>query len=325
MSPSDSQPPTPVRKDISVLDRAAKRLFGEAPRAALLLAGARLPEGVTIRREDVSINIAEHRADQVFVPDVPGSPWAIHMEYVTQPDPRDHPNWLYKNGCLNRQLKIPVLLVVVYLEKGDYATFHAGCTLEGGGILNTHGWHVVLLWDFVEAIRHGALRELAPFLSLCLDHPTEEILLEQKAIIKDLDVSEARRAELIALSMMIGRRQFSESALEAAFREELPMLKEMEFVQEWMAECRQEGLFQGREEGREEGRQEGRQEGLEQGIEKGLEQGIERGREEGVLIGRIEFAGQLLGRPLPSRADLLAMLMEELQALAAELDGELRR
>ena len=153
----------------------------------------------------------------------PGSPWAIHMEYVTQPDPRDHSDWLYKNGCLNKQLKIPVLLVVVYLEKGSYATFHAGCTLEGGGILNTHGWHVVLLWDFVEAIRHGDLRELAPFLSLCLDHPTEEILLEQKAIIKDPDTSEARRAELIALSMMIGRRLFSQSVLEAAFREELPM------------------------------------------------------------------------------------------------------
>ena len=95
--------------------------------------------------------------------------------------------------------------------------------MEGGGILNTHGWHVVLLWDFVEAIRHGELRELAPFLSLCLDHPTEEILLEQKAIIKDPDTSEARRAELIALSMMIGRRLFSQSVLEAAFREELPM------------------------------------------------------------------------------------------------------
>jgi predicted transposase YdaD len=97
--------------------------------------------------------------------------------------------------------------------------------------------------------------------------------------------------------MMIGRRQFSESVLEAAFREELPMLKEMEFVQEWIAECRQEGL----------------------------EQDIEKGREEGVLIGRIEFAGQLLGRPLPSRADLLAMRMEELQELAGALDAELRR
>ena len=104
-------------------------------------------------------------------------------------------------------------------------------------------------------------------------------------------------AELIALTMMIGRRQFSESVLEAAFREELPMLKEMEFVQEWIAECRQEGL----------------------------EQDIEKGREEGVLIGRIEFAGQLLGRPLPSRADLLAMRMEELQELAGALDAELRR
>ena len=102
---------------------------------------------------------------------------------------------------------------------------------------------------------------------------------------------------MIALSIMIGRRKLSQSILEAVFREELPMLKEMEFVQEWIAECRQEGL----------------------------EQDIEKGREEGVLIGRIEFAGQWLGRYLPSRADLQAMKIEELQALAAQLEQDLRR
>jgi hypothetical protein len=43
------------------------------------------------------------------------------------------------------------------------------------------------------------------------------------------------------------------------------------------------------------------------------------------LIGRIEFAGQLLGRELPSRVDLGAMSVEALQRLDAELQQQLRR
>ena len=291
--PASPQVPEHTQRDTAILDQAAKRLFGESPRATLRLAGATVPEGTLIRREDVSVNIAEHRADQVFVPEVPDNPWALQTEYAAQPDPRQHARWLYKNACLNVQLKIPVLLVVVYLEKGDYATFHAGCTVEGGGISNAHQWSTVRLWEHVEEIRHGELRELAPFLPLCFDHPGEEILEETKAIIRELDVSETRREEMTAIAIMSGRRRFDQSVLESVFQEELPMLKEMPFVQEWMADCRDEG----------------RDEGVALGA----------------LIGRIEFAGQLLGRDLPSRVELRAMPVEALQALSAKLESDLRR
>ena len=135
----------------------------------------------------------------------------------------------------------------------------------------------------------GELQELAPFLPLCFDHPGEEILVETKAIIRDLDVSETRRAEMTAIAIMSGRRRFGQGVLESVFREELPMLKEMPFVQEWMADCRVEGVALG------------------------------------TLIGRIEFAGQLLGRQLPPRSELQAMPLEPLRALSADLEGELKR
>jgi flagellar biosynthesis/type III secretory pathway protein FliH len=102
-----------------------------------------------------------------------------------------------------------------------------------------------------------------------------------------------------------------------------------------LTEGRAEGRTEGRAEGRAEGRTEGRAEGLAQGLEKGrtegraegLAQGLEKGRTEGraegLLIGRIEFAQQLLRREGTPRADLEAMPLEALEALAAQLEQEL--
>ena len=289
--PGPFRSPEPAHSNTAVLDRAAKRVFAEAPRAALLLAGATLPEGIAIRREDVNINIAEHRADHLFVPDLPHNPWGLHMEYVTQPDPRQHTNWYYKNACFNKQLNMPVPLAVIYLEKGHYATFHTGCTIEAGGIGTSFTWHTEYLWDHVPEIRYGGLKELASLLPLCFDHPTVDILEEQKALIRGLDVDETRRMELTAIAMMVDRRKFGESVLDAIFREELPMLKEMEFVQEWIADSRQEG----------------RQEGMT------------RGR----IIGRIEFLGQLLHHEIPTSSEMDVMPVGDLQTLAMRLERSL--
>jgi predicted transposase YdaD len=91
---------------------------------------------------------------------------------------------------------------------------------------------------------------------LCLDHPTEEILEEEKAIILGLEVTDERRQELLALAIMLGRRQFSEAVLQRMFQEELPMLKQLSFVEEWIADGVREGFTEGRAEGRtEEARQ----------------------------------------------------------------------
>ncbi len=46
----------------------------------------------------------------------------------------------------------------------------------------------------------------------------------------------------------MGRRYFSRQLLETIFLEERDMLKEMEFVQDWMAESREEGREEGRTE-----------------------------------------------------------------------------
>jgi hypothetical protein len=54
-----------------------------------------------------------------------------------------------------------------------------------------------------------------------------------------------------------------------------------------------------------------------------LAEGRAEGRAEGVLIGRIEFAQKLLRQEGTPRAELEALPLESLEALAAQLEQEL--
>jgi flagellar biosynthesis/type III secretory pathway protein FliH len=90
-----------------------------------------------------------------------------------------------------------------------------------------------------------------------------------------------------------------------------------------LAEGRAEGLEQGRAEGLAQGLEKGLAQGLEKGLAQGLEKGLAQGLEKGLLLGRIEFAQKLLRREGTPRADLEAMPLEALEALAAQLEQEL--
>jgi predicted transposase/invertase (TIGR01784 family) len=94
------------------------------------------------------------------------------------------------------------------------------------------------------------------------------------------------------------------------------------------AEGRAKGLEEGREQGREEGREQGREEGREQGREEGREEGREQGREEGLawgaLVGKIQLLQQLLSIETSDTNDLKHRSLDELTALLADLQQQLR-
>jgi len=229
------------KENSDILDRAAKLVIRSAPQTAFLLAGATIPPGASFRTEDINVNVAEHRADHVLILEAPGDRYGIQAEYEAAPDPRKHRGWLLKNAALNVYLDLPVFLVVYYLQKGNRNTFPSRSTIERPGLRNSHEFDAVKLWKHKEEIRSGRLQELAPFLALCENEPTVETLEDEKSIIQSLNVSDERRRELMAVSLMVGRRQFTDAVLEKVFREELPMLKELGFVNEWIAQSRDEG------------------------------------------------------------------------------------
>lgn len=245
----------------NLIDRSLKVLIRRAAPAFLRLLGLRVDPG-NVRLGDLSINVPEYRADQLFLIGGESDPdrWGLHLEYQLQPDLRVLPGWLFKNAAFNVQLGIPTVLAVVYLARGDRATFPSIHRVEGGGLANEYRFHTIRLWEHAERIRNGELRELAPLLILCEDKPSEETLRAERELILGMEAPDAVRVELLGVAVMVGTRHFARGLLERLFREELQMLKEASFIEEWI----QEGIEKGKQEGMREGMREGEARGARQ-------------------------------------------------------------
>jgi hypothetical protein len=243
-----SEPANPFDRSLKVLIR---RVFP----TLLRLAGVEVDPAL-VHPDDTAINLPEHTADHLFRIGADDDParWALHLEYQLQPDPRVLPDWFYKNAALNKALEIPVVLMAVYLTRGDRATFPASYTVQGGPLQNRYLFETIRLWEHAERIRGGDLPELAPLLVLCEDEPTEATLRQERELILSLDVARPVRADLLAVAITVGTRFFARELLEAIFREEMEMLKEAGFIEEWI----QEGVARGEAVGEARGEARGR-------------------------------------------------------------------
>jgi len=237
----------------SLIDRSVKVLIRRNPPVFFRLAGLKVDPSL-IRAEDVSVNLPEYRADQVFIMGERGVPgtWAAHLEYQLEPDPERLLGWFLKNAGLTAQLKMPVILIGVYLEKGDRATFPSAYAAKGGGRTNRFSFPTLRLWEHAERIRSGELRELAPLLVLCEDKPTEATLRTERELILASPLPQPDRAELLSLAVTVASRRFPREKLFDFFKEDLPMLKDAPIIGDWIAEGEARGEARGRvEEARE--------------------------------------------------------------------------
>jgi hypothetical protein len=240
------RPPSEDRALRSVIDRSLKLLVRDAAPAFFRLAGLDIA-GRPVGAGDVAINLPEYRADQVFVIGGEGDAdrCAVHLEYQLQPDPRVVLGWFLKNAALTAHLRMPVLLVVVYLNRGGRATFPAEYRVASLGVENAFRFHAVCLWEHQERIRSGELPELAPLLVLCEDKPTEATLREERELILSAGLSSDARKDLLGVAILVGRRYFDGETLRRVFREEMEMLKGVDFIDEWIAESFAKGEAQG--------------------------------------------------------------------------------
>jgi predicted transposase YdaD len=267
----------------SIIDRSVKILIRRVPPAFFRLLGLVIDPDA-IRPGDVSVNLPEFRADQLFIVGAEDDParWALHLEYQLQPDARVMRGWFLKNAALTAQLELPVILTVVYLTRGSHSTFPAAYIVGGEGLTNEYRFHTIRLWEHADRIRGGELPELAPLLVLCEDVPTEQTLQEERRLILGLPVDPSVRTELLAVALTVGTRYFSRDVLERLFREELQMLKEASFIDEW--------------------------------IEQGIAQGIAQGMAQGEVRGRAAGARQMLLRLLRARfGDLPAVIVSRVE------------
>ncbi|HTE21192.1 MAG TPA: hypothetical protein VK689_22735 [Armatimonadota bacterium] len=173
------------------IDRSLKALVRRVTPVFFRLVGVEVDPRV-VRLSNISVNLPEFRADQVFVVGEEGDPgrWAMHLEYQLQPDARVVRGWFLKNAALTAALDMPVLLTVIYLTRGRRRTFPKAYTASAGKLRTEFCFDTGCLWKHAEQIRSGELRELAPLLVLCEDKPTEQTLLEERELIRSLDVPE---------------------------------------------------------------------------------------------------------------------------------------
>ena len=233
-------------------------MFRLSPTLITRLAGLTVaPEA--IRVEDPNLNLPELRADHVFIlPESAERPKsAIYLEYQLRPDPALLPSWATKWGGLMRQLGMPVVLLVLYLQKGDRATFPDRLRTQVGGIETELRFTTICLWEQTERIRSGELPELAPLLLLSEKNPTLETVREEKRLIKSANLTPSLEAELLGIAMLAATRGFAQALLNPIFAEDYEKMKNTTLIGQWLEEAEAAGRAVGIAEGIAEGKAEG--------------------------------------------------------------------
>ncbi|MFN9041362.1 MAG: hypothetical protein ACK5YO_34045 [Planctomyces sp.] len=61
--------------------------------------------------------------------------------------------------------------------------------------------------------------------------------------------------------------------------------------------------------------------GVKQGVQQGVEQGIEQGLTQGKVVGSIQTMQRMLNLPITPEHELLSRSLDELRAIAAQLES----
>jgi hypothetical protein len=245
--------------------------------------------------EDAQLQIPEHRADKIWRVHDGKQEGCVMLEAILVPDRRDLRRINLKNAAAQVTLSMPVITVLLYLQQGNYATFPDSYEDRLGNLVNIHRFVKIQLWEHIERIRKGELKELAPFLALLYDDPPAEILDIENELIESKE-DEEERLELKSIAALIGVRKFAEQIVKQKLKLEFPMIRETTIFTEWFDQVRTEA--------RTEGRAEGRAEGLAEGEIKVLTKLLER--KFGLL-------------PVELKESLQKLKIEESDALATDL------
>ena len=231
MSLSFEDPTNPI-------DRSMKLLVRHCPTVLLRLAGIETNDA-EIKFEDANVIMPELRADHVCI--LSWIPFAVYLEYQFNPKKELLELWFAKCGALTKQLKMPVGLLAIYLQKGDYATFPDRYEVQVGDIKTQFHFTAVKLWEHESRIRSGELIELAPLLILFEDNPSHDTVREEIALIKNSGLPPKVQSDLLGTALILASRQFTRNVIKSLFEEEIKMKYETGLVDDWLEESKAEG------------------------------------------------------------------------------------
>jgi hypothetical protein len=231
------------------IDRAFKTILTLKPDCILdLLFGSQ--RQTTLKEiTDPQINVPELRADKALIVEDGGETCYLLCEAMLQPDRSELPTFALKALGMQYMLGKPVLVVIVYLEKGKYTAFPDSFENRVGSLSNQFVLVKILLWEHEARILNGELVELAPFLPLFYEQPDPALMDVQQNLLSQISDPKLQ-ADLIATAIIVDIRAWGTLVVLAKFAKEVNMLKETSIVQDWLTQSQQEGWQEGQKEGK---------------------------------------------------------------------------
>jgi hypothetical protein len=161
------------------IDRVLKILSGRFPHVFMkLLFGVR-KDVELVSLEDTQLNIPEYRSDKIFRLKHDRKETILNLEFMIQPRRRALSSFVIKTALLMANYSLPVVTVIIYLERGRYREFPEVLENHLLGFHNRFALDKILLWEYKDLIESGELLELAPLLPLFYQKP-EITLLEKE-------------------------------------------------------------------------------------------------------------------------------------------------
>lgn len=240
--------------------------------------------------ENVELSLPVRPVDFLHRIECEGQECILHIEFQLEHE-ADFPRRMHSyHGALSEQFKIPVLSVALYLSPRLSELPAEYLVRVGGQVVHRFTYPVVRLWDYVDRIRSGEYRELAPLLITLIDRPDEAILREERELIL-AEPDPRKRGDSLALAVMVASRYFDKAFLWRFFQEEVRQMREGTFIEDW----------------------------LEEMLEQGLQQGLQRGRLEGATQAHRETILQILTTRFNPSPEQIKALAKKLEAIG-ELD-----
>ena len=167
--------------------------------------------------------------------------YILHLEFQLEHSAGFPARMCLYHGTLTELFNLPVLSLALYLKPRKAPIPNEYTVRVGKQAINRFTYPVLRLWDYVDDIRSGKLRELAPLLVMLVQEPDVDLLtLERKLVLAEPEPK--KRADLLSLAVTVAARYFEKDFLWRFFREELDMLKGTSFIDDWIQEAAEQGV-----------------------------------------------------------------------------------
>ena len=248
---------------INTFDRSLKVIARNHADLFLRLALPDLPLTLVNQPENVELSLPVQPVDFVHRILYQEQELLLHLEFQLEHF-ADFPRRIcHVHGALTQQFKLPVLSFAIYLQRRKAPIPNAYLVEINQIPINRFSYPVIKLWDYVEQIRNGQLRALAPLLVILEEAPNEETLqVERQLILAEPDP--AKRADLLAIAVTLASRLFDREFLRRFFREELAQMQHATLIDEWLEEA------------------------VEKAVEKAVQATEAKATAQGIVIGKIE-------------------------------------